>query len=134
MFCARITCFISWLLVSRAKSCFLIVAWCLCLQVCPVCGKKVGMDIVGHITTQHGSFLRISFLQFGSYISWLWCLCFSDLIILSWRFSCLMLVKFENSCTCLIEEIWSEMNNFFLWKVKVNFRTLAFGNLGYYNF
>ncbi|WVZ21721.1 hypothetical protein V8G54_009043 [Vigna mungo] len=37
--------------------------------VCPVCGKKVGMDIVGHITTQHGSFLRISFLQFGSYVS-----------------------------------------------------------------
>ncbi|XP_014499148.1 protein DEHYDRATION-INDUCED 19 homolog 4 [Vigna radiata var. radiata] len=27
--------------------------------VCPVCGKKVGMDIVGHITTQHGSFLRV---------------------------------------------------------------------------
>ncbi|XP_061344783.1 protein DEHYDRATION-INDUCED 19 homolog 4-like isoform X2 [Gastrolobium bilobum] len=23
--------------------------------VCPVCGKKVGMDLVGHITTQHGN-------------------------------------------------------------------------------
>ncbi|CAJ1963300.1 unnamed protein product [Sphenostylis stenocarpa] len=33
--------------------------------VCPVCGKKVGVDLVGHITTQHGSFLRISFLQIG---------------------------------------------------------------------
>ncbi|XLR18869.1 hypothetical protein HN51_065553 [Arachis hypogaea] len=29
--------------------------------VCPVCAKKVGMDLVGHITTQHGNFLRISF-------------------------------------------------------------------------
>ncbi|ESW10952.1 hypothetical protein PHAVU_009G252700 [Phaseolus vulgaris] len=27
--------------------------------VCPVCGKKVGVDLVGHITTQHGSFLRV---------------------------------------------------------------------------
>ncbi|CAL0309269.1 unnamed protein product [Lupinus luteus] len=26
--------------------------------VCPVCGKKVGMDLVGHITMQHGSFLK----------------------------------------------------------------------------
>ncbi|KAG4990457.1 hypothetical protein JHK82_023961 [Glycine max] len=31
--------------------------------VCPICGKKVGLDLVGHITTQHGNFLRISFLQ-----------------------------------------------------------------------
>ncbi|GKU85386.1 hypothetical protein SLEP1_g65 [Rubroshorea leprosula] len=30
--------------------------------VCPVCGKRVGMDFVGHITMQHGSFLKISFL------------------------------------------------------------------------
>ncbi|KAL1359090.1 protein DEHYDRATION-INDUCED 19 homolog 7 [Arachis hypogaea] len=27
--------------------------------VCPVCAKKVGMDLVGHITTQHGNFLRV---------------------------------------------------------------------------
>lgn len=27
--------------------------------VCPVCGKRVGMDIVGHITVQHGSFLKV---------------------------------------------------------------------------
>ncbi|TKY72542.1 DEHYDRATION-INDUCED 19-like 7 [Spatholobus suberectus] len=27
--------------------------------VCPICGKKVGMDLVGHITTQHGNFLRV---------------------------------------------------------------------------
>ncbi|GKV31402.1 hypothetical protein SLEP1_g40093 [Rubroshorea leprosula] len=30
--------------------------------VCPVCGKRVGTDIVGHLTMQHGSILRISFL------------------------------------------------------------------------
>ncbi|CAN1281348.1 Protein DEHYDRATION-INDUCED 19 homolog 7 [Linum perenne] len=29
--------------------------------VCPVCAKRVGMDIVGHITTQHQSFFKISF-------------------------------------------------------------------------
>ncbi|KAE9591657.1 putative drought induced 19 type, zinc-binding protein [Lupinus albus] len=33
--------------------------------VCPVCGKKVGMDLVGHITMQHGNFLKISFVQVG---------------------------------------------------------------------
>ncbi|RYR12904.1 hypothetical protein Ahy_B04g070185 isoform C [Arachis hypogaea] len=33
--------------------------------VCPVCAKKVGMDLVGHITTQHGNFLRISFSLVG---------------------------------------------------------------------
>ncbi|GLT99050.1 hypothetical protein SLE2022_165170 [Rubroshorea leprosula] len=27
--------------------------------VCPVCGKRVGTDIVGHITMQHGSILRV---------------------------------------------------------------------------
>ncbi|KAB1212368.1 hypothetical protein CJ030_MR5G025136 [Morella rubra] len=27
--------------------------------VCPICAKKVGMDIVGHVTTQHGSFLKV---------------------------------------------------------------------------
>nr|KYP47275.1 Protein DEHYDRATION-INDUCED 19 isogeny 7 [Cajanus cajan] len=30
--------------------------------VCPICGK-VGGDLVGHVTTQHGNFLRISFWQ-----------------------------------------------------------------------
>ncbi|KAA3454438.1 protein DEHYDRATION-INDUCED 19-like protein 4-like isoform X1 [Gossypium australe] len=30
--------------------------------VCPVCAKRVGMDIVSHITMQHGNFLKISFL------------------------------------------------------------------------
>ncbi|MBA0585394.1 hypothetical protein Gorai_016174 [Gossypium raimondii] len=30
-------------------------------QVCPVCAKRVGMDIVSHITMQHGNFLKISF-------------------------------------------------------------------------
>ncbi|KAF5465414.1 hypothetical protein F2P56_015425 [Juglans regia] len=27
--------------------------------VCPICAKRVGMDIVGHATTQHGSFLKV---------------------------------------------------------------------------
>ncbi|OIV95913.1 hypothetical protein TanjilG_27017 [Lupinus angustifolius] len=27
--------------------------------VCPVCGKKVGMDLVSHITMQHGNFLKV---------------------------------------------------------------------------
>ncbi|KAJ8766413.1 hypothetical protein K2173_022472 [Erythroxylum novogranatense] len=27
--------------------------------VCPVCSKRVGMDIVGHITVQHGNFLKV---------------------------------------------------------------------------
>ncbi|XP_074340265.1 protein DEHYDRATION-INDUCED 19 homolog 4-like [Apium graveolens] len=30
-------------------------------EVCPICDKKVGTDMVGHITTQHGSLLKISF-------------------------------------------------------------------------
>ncbi|KAF7144907.1 hypothetical protein RHSIM_Rhsim04G0231600 [Rhododendron simsii] len=30
--------------------------------VCPICAKRVGMDLVGHITMQHGSLLKISFL------------------------------------------------------------------------
>ncbi|RZB64635.1 Protein DEHYDRATION-INDUCED 19-like 7 isoform J, partial [Glycine soja] len=36
--------------------------------VCPICGKKVGVDLVGHFTTQHGNFLRISFLQVGLFL------------------------------------------------------------------
>ncbi|GMI95842.1 DROUGHT INDUCED LIKE9-7, HYPERSENSITIVE TO RED AND BLUE [Hibiscus trionum] len=28
--------------------------------VCPVCAKRVGVDIVSHITMQHGNFLKIS--------------------------------------------------------------------------
>jgi len=27
--------------------------------VCPICAKRVGMDIVSHITMQHGSFLKV---------------------------------------------------------------------------
>uniref|UniRef100_A0A2N9EZU3 Di19 zinc-binding domain-containing protein n=1 Tax=Fagus sylvatica TaxID=28930 RepID=A0A2N9EZU3_FAGSY len=30
--------------------------------VCPICAKRVGMDIVSHLTMQHGSFLKISFI------------------------------------------------------------------------
>ncbi|KAJ0976379.1 hypothetical protein J5N97_018344 [Dioscorea zingiberensis] len=29
--------------------------------VCPLCTSRVGMDLVGHITMQHGSFFKISF-------------------------------------------------------------------------
>ncbi|PRQ39347.1 putative drought induced 19 type, zinc-binding protein [Rosa chinensis] len=29
--------------------------------VCPVCAKRVGSNLVTHITTQHGSLLKISF-------------------------------------------------------------------------
>ncbi|KAJ6852651.1 protein DEHYDRATION-INDUCED 19-like protein 2-like [Iris pallida] len=29
--------------------------------VCPVCTARVGMDLVGHITMQHGNFFKISF-------------------------------------------------------------------------
>ncbi|XP_061943831.1 protein DEHYDRATION-INDUCED 19 homolog 4-like, partial [Populus nigra] len=32
-----------------------------CFQVCPVCAKRVGMNIVTHITGQHGNFFNISF-------------------------------------------------------------------------
>lgn len=32
--------------------------------VCPVCSKKVGLDIVGHITTQHANVFKISFFVF----------------------------------------------------------------------
>ncbi|CAN8269949.1 unnamed protein product [Cochlearia groenlandica] len=39
--------------------------------VCPVCTKRVGLDIVGHITTQHSNFFKISFkdlkLRRGAY-------------------------------------------------------------------
>lgn len=33
-----------------------------CLQICPVCAKKVGINMAVHIITQHGSILNISFL------------------------------------------------------------------------
>lgn len=28
-------------------------------EACPICAKKVGMDMVGHITTQHGNLLKV---------------------------------------------------------------------------
>ncbi|MCL7037739.1 hypothetical protein MKW94_026857 [Papaver nudicaule] len=28
---------------------------------CPVCGLRVGMDMIAHITMQHGQFFKISF-------------------------------------------------------------------------
>nr|VDC92794.1 unnamed protein product [Brassica oleracea] len=36
--------------------------------VCPVCTKRVGLDIVGHITTQHANFFKISFLYYKFYV------------------------------------------------------------------
>ncbi|URD79875.1 hypothetical protein MUK42_02346 [Musa troglodytarum] len=29
--------------------------------VCPVCAASIGLDLVGHLTTQHGNFFKISF-------------------------------------------------------------------------
>ncbi|XP_059280759.1 protein DEHYDRATION-INDUCED 19 homolog 4-like [Lycium ferocissimum] len=29
------------------------------MQICPVCAKRVGMDLVGHITQQHGNILKV---------------------------------------------------------------------------
>lgn len=31
-----------------------------CLQVCPVCAMRVGVDMVAHITLQHGNIFKIS--------------------------------------------------------------------------
>ncbi|RRT61380.1 hypothetical protein B296_00039546 [Ensete ventricosum] len=35
--------------------------------VCPVCAARVGMDMVGHLTTQHANFLKISCSFSGSW-------------------------------------------------------------------
>ncbi|GMH29165.1 hypothetical protein Nepgr_031008 [Nepenthes gracilis] len=32
--------------------------------VCPICAKRVGMDMVDHVTVQHGNILKISFRKF----------------------------------------------------------------------
>lgn len=32
-------------------------------QICPVCARRVGTDLVNHITTQHRSLLKISLHQ-----------------------------------------------------------------------
>ncbi|CAN1859036.1 Protein DEHYDRATION-INDUCED 19 homolog 6 [Linum perenne] len=34
-------------------------------EMCPVCGLTVTMDMVGHITSQHGDMFKISFPLFG---------------------------------------------------------------------
>lgn len=34
---------------------------CVWLQVCPVCAMRVGVDMVAHITLQHGNIYKISF-------------------------------------------------------------------------
>ena len=33
---------------------------CFSLQVCPVCAMRVGVDMVAHITLQHGNIFKIS--------------------------------------------------------------------------
>ncbi|RRT39517.1 hypothetical protein B296_00054398 [Ensete ventricosum] len=33
------------------------------VPVCPICAARVAMDIVGHITVQHGNFVKISFFE-----------------------------------------------------------------------
>ncbi|WOL00299.1 hypothetical protein Cni_G09012 [Canna indica] len=35
--------------------------------VCPFCAANVGNDLVGHLTTQHGSFFKISFIRRRKY-------------------------------------------------------------------
>lgn len=32
------------------------------LQVCPICAARAGVDLVGHLMTQHGNIFKISFL------------------------------------------------------------------------
>lgn len=34
---------------------------CCLLQVCPICAMRVGVDMVAHITLQHGNIFKISF-------------------------------------------------------------------------
>ncbi|MBA0560193.1 hypothetical protein Golob_017108 [Gossypium lobatum] len=38
--------------------CYALPFW---IFVCPVCAQRVGMNMVDHITAQHGNILRISF-------------------------------------------------------------------------
>lgn len=33
------------------------------MQVCPICAVRVGVDMVAHITLQHGNIFKISFLS-----------------------------------------------------------------------
>ncbi|KAH0470292.1 hypothetical protein IEQ34_000015 [Dendrobium chrysotoxum] len=35
--------------------------------ICPICASRVGMDLVGHLTMEHGNFFKISYLfSFGN--------------------------------------------------------------------
>lgn len=40
---------------------------CSLLQVCPVCAMRVGVDMVAHITLQHGNIFKISFSSYFIY-------------------------------------------------------------------
>ena len=53
-----LTCIFTFLKLTLFKSIY--------FQVCPLCAKRVGADLVSHITTQHRSFLKISLSQVGS--------------------------------------------------------------------
>lgn len=35
------------------------------LQVCPICESRVDLDMVGHITMEHGNLFKISFFAHG---------------------------------------------------------------------
>ncbi|KAL5661962.1 hypothetical protein ACJX0J_029087, partial [Zea mays] len=33
---------------------------------CPICATRVGMDLIGHLTMQHGSYFKISFFNYAA--------------------------------------------------------------------
>jgi hypothetical protein len=35
-------------------------------QACPICATRVGMDLIGHLTMQHGSYFKISFFNYAA--------------------------------------------------------------------
>jgi hypothetical protein len=39
----------------------LLMMECVYLQVCPICAMRVSVDMVAHITLQHGNIFKISF-------------------------------------------------------------------------
>ncbi|AQK91236.1 ubiquitin carrier protein 7, partial [Zea mays] len=35
-------------------------------KACPICATRVGMDLIGHLTMQHGSYFKISFFNYAA--------------------------------------------------------------------
>ncbi|KAF3603416.1 hypothetical protein F2Q69_00039067 [Brassica cretica] len=70
--------------------CFLFVFFSLS-QVCPVCTKRVGLNIVGHITTQHANFFKISFPTF-------------NVLILCSVVRNRLVYKLKSECVCFLDE------------------------------